>query len=107
MKLPTLGEAFKQLRHQLGLDHEEAASEIGVNEWLLGDFEDGMLTEYQAAEINDQIFDAWGFDLYQFMAAYYWTGENCPEPLRPAAKALAEGCKRHIEAIIQARKDTP
>lgn len=105
-KLPTLGAAFKQLRHRLGLDHEQAASEIGVNEWTLGDFEDGMLPEYQSSEMNDQIFAAWGFDLHQYILAFYLPEENeCPEPLRAPTKALAEGCRRHIEAIIAARNN--
>jgi transcriptional regulator with XRE-family HTH domain len=97
----NLGEAARDLRMKLNLSLREAEVELGISYVHLCNIENGKVTPSQ--KIVERFHDAWGIDLYMFALAFHSDAGATPRALRQPVKALEEGCRRHIEALLRQR----
>jgi len=97
----NLGKAAQELRLKLGLTVRDAAEELGVSYPHLSNIENGKASP--SPEMIEKFHEAWGIDLYMYALAYHGEDRPTPKSLKAPVKALAEGWKMHIEALLRQR----
>ena len=97
----SLGRAARDLRNRLKLSLRGAAAELGISYVHLCNVENDKAS--LSPETIERFHDTWGIDLYMYALAFYGDDRNTPKTLRAPVKALAEGWKKHIEALLRER----
>lgn len=97
----NLGKAARDLRVKLELSLREAEAELGISYVHLCKIETGKVSPSE--RVVERFHEAWGIDLYMYALAFHSDEEDTPRPLQAPAKALKEGCRKHIEALLRQR----
>jgi transcriptional regulator with XRE-family HTH domain len=97
----SLGKAALDLRTRLNLSLRQAASELGISYVHLCNIENGKASP--SPETIERFHEAWGIDLYMFAIAFHSDDRATPKALQAPVKSLAEGWKKHIDALVRQR----
>lgn len=98
-----LGKAAKELRTRLNLSLRAAAIELGISYPHLCNIENGKVSLNE--EILGRFHEAWGVDLYMFALAYADEPRGKQGECQAALSELLKQWKKHVESIIDERRE--